>query len=333
MMNSDADNVGVMAADAEVLPIDETPGSLWWRFGDVSVTRVVERSVAVPLRQVLPMGDPSELAAEWLRPDYVDASDRLLMSMQLFLVEADGLRIVIDPGYGNDKERPLNPSGHRLQTAMPTDLVRAGFPPESVDLVVCTHLHVDHVGWNTTLRDGQWVPTFPNARYIFTAADNAYWSNLTPAGPPSLDHTQVQVYADSVRPVIAAGLAELVPMDHVISPNIRLVPTPGHTPGHAVVEVGSGDERARFLGDLLHHPVQLNHLDWGHADVDPDEALRSRLAIIEEAASQGTALIGAHWYGRSAGTVAGLAGGYRLRPVAPEVVDITSSPSGMSHDA
>ena len=204
-----------------------------WAIGEVRVTPIVESEQAWPTVLFLPDLTP-EVVDEigWLRPDHVTPDDDMVMRFQAFVVEADGARIVVDTCAGNDKERALPVFDHQSTTFL-DDFRAAGFDPDSIDLVVCTHLHVDHVGWNTRLVDGRWVPTFPNARYLFGRTEYEHWSA---AGKDD----QRRILEDSVQPVMDAGLAELVESTHSLTASVRLDPTPGHTPGHHSVRLTSG---------------------------------------------------------------------------------------------
>ena len=193
-----------------------------------------------------------------------------------------------------------------LATDFLEQFAKAGWTRDSVDAVVCTHLHVDHVGWNTMLEDGKWVPTFPRARYLIGRQEHAHWS-------AEGDADQQEILADSIKPVFDAGLAELVDMDHVISPELRLVPTPGHTPGHVSVAIESEGERALITGDFSHHPCQLAHPDWSPAfDSDPHAAADMRAKMFGEVADQPVLLIGTHYAGPTAGHVKRDGNAFRL---------------------
>ena len=218
------------------------------------------------------------------------------LSIHALLVEAPGLRLIVDTCVGNDKARGI--IGRRaLSTPFLDHLAEAGWAPESVDAVVCTHLHVDHVGWNTRLMDGKWVPTFPRARYLIGRKELEHWQ-----GEP--DEENQAILSDSVRPILDAGLAELVEMDHVVSPEIRLTPTPGHTPGHVSVLIESEGETAVITGDLTHHPCQLAHPDWSPPfDSDPKASARMRRSMFEAWADQPILVIGTHYAAPTAGHV------------------------------
>ena len=177
------------------------------------------------------------------------------------------------------------------------DLRAAGVPPESVDLVICTHLHVDHVGWNTRLDSGRWVPTFPRARHLFAREEWEHWSS-------ERDDDTRRILADSVQPVLDAGLATLVEMDHRVSDELWLEPTPGHTPGHVSVRLRSGDGDAVITGDLMHHPVQIAEPRWGsHFDTDMEQARKTRRAFCERYADGPVTVLGTHFHHPTAGRI------------------------------
>ena len=187
--------------------------------------------------------------ASWLRPHFVDDDGNLVLSIHAFGIAAGDRRIIVDTCIGNDRHIP-GMEALNLQTPFLSDLADAGFPREEVDTVICTHLHFDHVGWNTMLVDGEWVPTFPNARYLLCRDEWEHWNREGASG-------YAATIDDAVRPVVDAGLADLVASDHRVTDEIRLEATPGHTPGHVAVHVESGGRHALITGDLAHHPVQL----------------------------------------------------------------------------
>jgi len=213
-----------------------------WRVGKVTVTKIVELEVTGGSRFILPQATyEAVLPIGWLQPDFADERGRLKMSIHALVVETQrgktgGRRVVVDTCLGNDKENRRIPTWNNLQTSFLVDLAAAGYPRETIDTVVCTHLHVDHVGWNTMLVDGRWVPTFPNARYLMGRVEHAHWTSQQ-------DREEITaILADSVIPVWDAGLVDLVETDHRICDEISLVPTPGHTPGHVSVRIASQGE-------------------------------------------------------------------------------------------
>jgi len=235
----------------------------------------------------------------------IDAEGTFVLCFQSYIVQTPHHTILVDTCIGNDKPRK-ELGMQALSTPFLDHMREAGWPPESVDAVICTHLHVDHVGWNTRLEDGKWVPTFPNARYLIGRVDHEHWS-------ANGDETDLQILADSVQPIFDAGLADYVEMDHVLSPEVRLVPTPGHTPGHVSVMIESKGETAFITGDALHHPSQMAYPDWC-PDVDVDKSLSpaTRRSLLAEAESKGLLFIGTHFAGPTAGRVVKDGANWRL---------------------
>ena len=270
-----------------------------WRIGAVTVTKIVELEVTGGSRFILPQATPEAVSPiGWLQPDFADERGRLKMSLHALVVETPSRRIIVDTCLGNDKENRRIPTWNRLQTSFLADLAAAGYPRETIDTVICTHLHVDHVGWNTMLVDGSWVPTFPNARYLMGRVEFAHWT---------AQHERddmAAVLADSVTPVCEARLVDLVETDHRICDEIGLVPTLGHTPGHVSVRIVSRGEEALITGDFMHHPCQIAHPDWSStADGDPSEAQRTRERMLTRLADAPIQVIGTHFAGRTAGHV------------------------------
>jgi glyoxylase-like metal-dependent hydrolase (beta-lactamase superfamily II) len=270
-----------------------------WRIGDVTVTKVVELEMTGGTRFLLPQATPEEVKPiAWLRPHFADENGRLAMSIHTFVVEAGGQRIIVDTCLGNDKQNRRIPHWNDRNGPFLQDLTEAGFPPSSIDTVLCTHLHVDHVGWNTMLKDGKWVPTFPQARYLMGRAEFEHWST-------NQDRPDMQlILGDSVTPILDAGLATLVETDHALSDEISLVPTVGHTPGHVSVQIRSRGEEALITGDFMHHPCQIAHPEWATlADSDPDQGVRTRLSMFEKLAGTPVLVIGTHFAGATAGRI------------------------------
>jgi len=283
---------------------------LTWTVGKVTIKRIVEIEFNTRYRPEAPFIKEAtpEAVREigWLHPHFVRAEDGALkVSIHALLVEAPGMRVVVDTCVGNDRPRAL--VGNRpLSTDFLEHLKEAGWTREGVDVVICTHLHVDHVGWNTMLQDGKWVPTFPNARYLIGRREFEHW---TAEG----EGEQQTILADSVQPIFDAGLAELVEMDQVISPEIRLTPTTGHTPGHVSVLIESEGERAMITGDIMHHPVQIAHPEWAPGfDSDREAAVVTRRRVLESVAEQPILVIGTHFAAPTAGKIRRDGDAYRM---------------------
>jgi glyoxylase-like metal-dependent hydrolase (beta-lactamase superfamily II) len=239
--------------------------------------------------------DVAERHREWMVPSHYDAATGFLkLSVHSWLVRVGGRRVLVDACVGNGKPRPARPRWHLMQSRYLERLAGAGVAPEEVDLVLCTHLHVDHVGWFTRLEDGRWVPTFPNARYLFSRLDYDHYLALDrdPATGPA-NHGS---FRDSVMPVVDAGLAQLVAGHHDVDEHLAIDPAPGHTPGTVAITLASRGERAVFCGDILHHAIQVLHPEWNSfACADAARARASRRAVLERCAGTGALLMPAHF--------------------------------------
>ena len=281
---------------------------LTWQVGRVKITRIVEMDMKVRAGAAyfIPEATAEALrASPWLYPHFVTEDEVMLLSIHALLVEAPGLRVVVDTCVGNDRPRGLT-RGQPLATPFLQHMADAGWARESVDAVICTHLHVDHVGWNTMLKDGKWVPTFPNARYLIGRREYEHWS-------ADEGEEQQAILSDSVKPIFDAGLAELVDLDHRLSPELRLIPSTGHTPGHVCVMIESEGERGVITGDMSHHPCQLAHPDWSPGfDSDPKAAAATRARLFAEWADQPILMIGTHYAAPTAGYVKRDGAAYRL---------------------
>ncbi len=284
-----------------------------WRVGKVTVTKIVELEVTGGSRFILPQATYDEiLPIQWLQPHFADERGRLKMSIHALVVETPDRRIIVDTCLGNDKENRRIPGWNNLQGPFLADLAAAGFPRQSIDTVLCTHLHVDHVGWNTMLVDGTngtktWVPTFPQARYLIGRVEFAHWRQQRERDD------MAAVFADSVAPIHAAGLADLVETDHRICEEVSLVPTIGHTPGHVSVHIASDGEEALITGDFMHHPCQIARPGWSStADSDPDEARRTRERMLSALCNRPVLVIGTHFAGATAGHIVRDGDTYRL---------------------
>lgn len=270
-----------------------------WRIGDVTITKVVELEATGGTKFLLPQATPEAVAPYgWMKPHFVDEEGRLRMSIHALVVETPSRRIIVDTCLGNDKEGRAVPGWNKLQLPFLRDLAEAGFARETIDTVMCTHLHVDHVGWNTMLVDGKWVPTFPQARYLMGRAEFEYWQAQHEQAE------QVAVFSDSVKPVFEAGLVDLVETDHKVCDEVSLVPTVGHTPGHISIRISSRGEEALITGDFIHHPCQMARPDWAAVvDYDKMQSTKTRHEVFARLAGTPTLVIGTHFAAPTAGRI------------------------------
>jgi glyoxylase-like metal-dependent hydrolase (beta-lactamase superfamily II) len=276
--------------------------------GDVTITRVMEYFGPVEMSPETFFPDSPDGAWQrnehWLAPDFLDPQTNVCVSaIQTWLLRSEGKTILIDTGVGNHKERPYSPVWSHLNTDFLGNLARAGVRPEDVDLVVNSHLHVDHVGWNTYLDDRTWVPTFPNATYLMPRADFDFWN-------PANDHRarlgrgNQNVFEDSVAPVHEASQTLLWENSFRIDKNLKLDLAPGHTPGSSVVTLESGTDRALFVGDLLHSPLQIVEPDTNSCFCeDPAEASATRRRLLGWAADTNALVLPAHLGGHGGAEV------------------------------
>jgi len=262
-----------------------------WTVGKIRITKVVELETVGSTRFILPLAGNEEIRKlPWLIPHFANEEGRLKMSIHALVVETPQRRIVVDTGLGNDKQGRNVPTWNNRNDPFLEKMAAAGFPPHSIDTVLCTHLHVDHVGWNTRLVGGEWVPTFPNARYVFGSTEYEHWRDHSEAPD------KAAVFNDSVKPVADAGKVDLVASDHRVCDEITLIPTPGHSPGHMSLHIQSDGEAALLTGDVAHHPCQMAHLDWSStADFDPVQSAATRRELFSRFADTATLVIGGHF--------------------------------------
>lgn len=262
-----------------------------WTVGRVKITNVVEIGATGGTRFILPQATPEEAQKmPWLVPHYANAEGRLRLNVQSWIVETPSHKIIVDTCIGNDKANRSVPVWNGLNKPFLNDLAAAGYPIDTIDTVLCTHLHVDHVGWNTTLLGGKWVPTFANARYLFGKTEYEHWAAHSPEG----EHRAV--FEDSVQPIVDAGRADLIGSDHRIGDEISLISTPGHTPGHMSLLVTSDGQQALLTGDVAHHPCQMAHLDWSStADSDPVQSIETRKMLFSRFADTPALVFGGHY--------------------------------------
>jgi glyoxylase-like metal-dependent hydrolase (beta-lactamase superfamily II) len=278
-----------------------------WEIGGVKVTRVLEQVAPLAPQDLIANIDADRLAqhARWLKPHFMNEAGEILLSIHALVVESAGKTIVVDTCMGNDRPLPMDLG--TLHTTFLEDLEKV-VPREEVDYVLCTHLHFDHVGWNTMLVDGKWVPTFPNAKYLFGREEYEHWTSGVEDINVDLDL--------SVEPIVEAGLHQLVEIDHVLTPEISLESTPGHTPGHVSVRIESEGARAVITGDMVHHPVQLAEPTWGsHPDTIPELAVETRREFVRRYGDESVLVIGTHFSDPTAGYIRLDGESCRLDPV------------------
>lgn len=242
---------------------------------------------------------------DWLSPHFWDnAANTFLRAIQSYVVRTAHHTVLVDSCVGHGKERPSTPAWDRLQSTWLDQLIAAGVQPEEVDFVMCTHLHADHIGWNTRLENGRWVPTFPNAKYVFHKDEFSYWEEHGKdwAGSGSLDGG----FEDSILPVMNAGQVALVDNDFAIDDQFTLEPTPGHSPGHVCVDVRTTAGHAVLSGDVVHHPIQIAYPEWNSRFcVDPEQSRASRKKFVDRHAETDTLIFPAHFAGPAVGRIVG----------------------------
>jgi glyoxylase-like metal-dependent hydrolase (beta-lactamase superfamily II) len=288
--------------------------SLKFNVGDLSIHRIIEQETTfLPALDMFPNLSTDLLAQnrDWmLRARAIDDSDTLILCFQSYIVRTPHHTILIDSCIGNDKPRPLRPKWNmKTDDTYMRALNAAGFSPGDIDFVMCTHLHVDHVGWNTRLEGGRWVPTFPKARYVFGKTEYDYWTEQN-------KKAEVPPFADSVLPVVEADRAEIVGNDFAIGDHLRILPTPGHTPGHVAFALGRTKDDAVFSGDLMHTPLQLRHPDLSpRFDVDPAQAATTRKDFLERYCDTDTLCCTAHFPTPSTGKIRSKGNGFTCEVV------------------
>jgi glyoxylase-like metal-dependent hydrolase (beta-lactamase superfamily II) len=272
-----------------------------WQIGNVEVVRIVEVDAHEDPFEMLAPGLTPEIAKthKWMFPNFATPEGKLRISFQCFVLKSGKDRVMIDTCIGNDRAREY-PIFTNMQTSFLDDLVYAGYPRESVTKVLCTHLHFDHVGWNTMKVGNKFVPTFPNARYLFGKQEYDHWAHLRASG----GYHDVAHLEDSIDPVMAAGLVDFVEPTAKITDEISLVPTPGHTPGHVSVMIESAGKKAFITGDMMHHPVQLAEADRvGNFDMDKETGLKTRKEMFKRLEDKDILIIGSHFCDPTSGYI------------------------------
>ncbi|MFP6698693.1 MAG: MBL fold metallo-hydrolase [Alphaproteobacteria bacterium] len=285
--------------------------------GQFEINRVIEsEGPFLEVQSFIPDADQAVVEAnrDWLMPRFIEpASNKIILNIQSYILRTPRHTILVDTCVGNDKPRPGRPMFDRLSLPYLADLAAAGVRPEEIDFVLCTHLHVDHAGWNTQLINGRWVPTFPNAKYIFARTEYEFWERRHLDGS---EGPVPNVYDDSILPVMQAGQAVLVDADHQIDDGLWFEPAPGHTPGNVVVNLQSQGATGVLTGDVMHHPLQLIRPEWSsRACEDPVQSAATRRALIERYADTDTLIAPAHFASPTMGHIISKGDGFGYRLV------------------
>lgn len=288
---------------------------LIWSIGDLTIHRVDELCEPVFPIEMFIHGLPADAVTsnlDWLAPDFIEVKTmNAIMSDHSWVVKTGRHNILIDSCWGNNKPRP--DYGGNLNTSWLDRLAAHGLQPEDIDYVMCTHLHADHVGWNTRLIDGRWVPTFPNARYLFGRTDFEYWSNAS-----NVQYGHDLAFEDSVLPCVEAGLAELVDDGYAVDEMFVMEDAPGHTVGHMIIRAQSKGQTGVFSGDVFHAPIQLPYPDCNSVACGlPEQAKATRRALLDHCAEHGHVLFTAHFPPPSCGTVSRKGDGFRFNAYPP----------------
>ena len=271
-----------------------------WKVGDVEISRIVEvYGFEDDVGFLLPGATPETLQKyDWLYPHFATPEGKMVISFQAFVIQAGDRRIMLDTCIGNGRTRHFGVFND-MQTTFLEDIASVGCPAESIDTVVCTHLHFDHTGWNTRWDGAAWVPTFPNARYLMVKEEYEDLLHSMEHGDHYTGHVP-----DSVQPILDAGLVDFVDSNYRITDEMWLFPTPGHTAGHCSLHISSKGEEAVLTGDLMHHPIQVAEPGWlGSFDGDKELAAKTRKAFLEKYGDGGALIIGGHFAEPTAGHV------------------------------
>jgi glyoxylase-like metal-dependent hydrolase (beta-lactamase superfamily II) len=282
------------------------------QLGDITIHRIVEQDT--PLFDTMPFFPTltKELLDEnrhWLEPRFIDpASGKLVLCIQSYLIQTPHHNILIDSCVGNHKPRP-RPFWHMMNgERYEREFAATGLTLNDIDYVMCTHLHTDHVGWNTRLENGRWVPTFPNAKYLFADRELAYWTQREKENPEAFPHV-----ADSVLPIVAAKRAEIVTSSHAFDEQVQFIPTPGHTVDHFSVHLRAGGHEAVITGDMIHSPLQARYPEMGMmADFDSKQAGETRRHLFGRFCDTPALMCTAHFPSPSTGRIARWGDGFRF---------------------
>ena len=283
--------------------------SLTFKAGDMTIHRIIEMECGfTPALEFLPglTKDVLDANRSWLAPAALDADDNLVLCFQAYVVQTGRHNILVDSCIGNDKDRTARPLWHhKKDNAFMAGLARAGLTVNDIDFVMCTHLHVDHIGWNTRLENGRWVPTFPKARYLFSKTELDFWLSEN-------DKTALPQIVDSVIPIVEAKACDLVTSDYALNDLVTLLPTPGHTIDHYAVQIGKGGRDAVITGDLIHTPLQALYPDLAmRVDYDGKQSSATRRMFLEKYCDTNTQCCFAHFPSPSRGYVKRWGNGFK----------------------
>ena len=276
--------------------------------GEIQVSRVEEMIWTISPRFLFAdlNYEDFEPHRSWLVPHFSTEELKMRLSIHSFVIRTPHHTIVVDTCIGNGRKRDV-PLWAHMQSNYLQNLIASGVNPEEVDYVFCTHMHVDHVGWNTRLQDGRWVPTFPNAKYLFHRKEWEYWKETE-------DENQAEVIRDSLLPIIEARLSEMVEEPFSIGDEVSLEPSPGHTPGHCCVRLDSKGHSGVITGDMIHHPSQIAEPQWcARVDWDQELGMKSRMAFIEKYTDTETLILGTHFAPPTALYIVSEGGSFRVR--------------------
>ncbi len=274
---------------------------LKWQIGNVEILQIVEMEENEIFSSFIPEAKRENIKKiSWLCPNFADERGELKALVQSFLIKSNGKNILIDTCNGNGKDRPNVKEWSNLNTDYLQKFDSVGVKPEQIDFVACTHLHFDHVGWNTTKEDGELKPTFSNAKYLFSQQEYDYWIKK-PAKEMIDDFNGID---DSVTPIVNAGLAQFIADDYNLDNQVSFFPTPGHTPHHISVKIQSQGKTAIITGDVMHHPCQIANPEWTTgADTYPEQTIKTRQKFFNEVKNKDILIIGTHFANPVAGKI------------------------------
>ncbi len=283
-----------------------------WQIGDVTVTRIVELwNFTDHINMTISDAEPEEvIAMRWLHPHYATPDGQQVMNFQGFVVQSPTMNVMLDTCIGNGRDRAYDVFAN-MNTSFVQDIGTLGLRPEDIDVVLCTHLHFDHVGWNTYWDGQQWAPTFPNARYLFGKTEYDAWQDMRTHEEHGLH--DVRHLLDSIDPIVDRGLADFIEPNHRLSDELWVEPSHGHSPGHIHLCIESKGERGVITGDLMHHPIQtaMPHRP-ARFDMDVARGQKTRVDFVEKYKDSGVLVIGAHFADPTAGWIRSEGDGQRF---------------------